>query len=790
MTRSSWKKLAHPVGLTAFAAATLLSACSRDEDLSGPVVKPESKLQIALEVSRFDAAPGQRIAVAIAGMPKFGALGAIQGTLRFNPTMLRYVGQDADAQVASLVNAGAATRGTLAVVTVNLAAKPLARRTAVLTFEVLGGNYASSLGYELSAAANPRNDTQYERADFIGAVPAADLAPSDAAKMMTLQDWATAVMPEWVDGRNGKIFGVPGELQSGLLYGDTSLDGNINAFDVLFISQVAANLLEPIVGTASPDRDFVLAGNVAPANLPGIGEVGDAIPPGVSGSSSNIDTRSINVFDALDIANDVAAFLGGLPDPTPVVRSVIPGREASQFGRPTSTVSCPILASRTFFRDSVYVIPNGASATDVCNVGTNDGTGANTVLTVQAGTRIELGSTRTLVINRNAQIQAVGTLAEPITFTCSGVPTNGCWGGFYINGNASINNGTATSPAIAGRQTGGALEAIGEGNTGLYGGNSDTDNSGTLKFVIIEGAGTIFTGTAERNGLTLQAVGSGTSIDYVQSRLGRDDGIEWFGGTVDVKHAYVDESWDDSFDWVGGWRGRAQYLISRGCNTGCDNGIEADNFGIDGGNVDPEATPKSNPTIYNATLLGVNGTITATTGFHGMLLRQNTNATIRNVLVFGYKAGLDVDSTGQATAYTGLPVLGAICNQLNAGTLSVQFGYFGQNTADGDADAADPKGAGVAPYCNHSGSNLEATYLADAANNLFTGQGNASAHLVDPWSAVPDFRLLSGSSVATCGTPPSGGFFDTAATYCGGVPRQNTVAVNLPWYSGWTVPRN
>ncbi len=789
MTRTSWKKLAHPVGLAALAAATLLSACSRDEDLSGPVAKAEPQLQVALEASRFDAAPGQRIAVAIVGMPRLGALGAIQGTLRFNPSFLRYVGQDADREVSTLVNAGAASRGTLAVVTVNLAAKPLARRTAVLNFEVLGGNYASSLTYELSAAASPKNDAQYERAQFAGTSLATDLVASDAAKFMTLQDWATAVIPEWVDSRNGKIFGVPGELQSGLVYGDVSLDGNLNAFDVLFIQQVAANLLQPISGTAAPDRDFVLAGNVSPANLPGLGEIGDAIPPGVAGSATNIDTRSINVFDALDIANDIAAFLASQPDPTPVVRSIIPGREASQFGRPVVTVSCPILASVTWTRSNIYRIPSGATPLDNCQVGTNDGTGSNTVLTIEAGTRVEIDLNRTIVINRNAQIQAVGTVAEPIIFTSVVQPaTNGAWGGLYLNGNSSINNGTATSPAITGRQTGGALEAVGEGNTGLYGGNSDTDNSGTLKFVIIEGAGTIFSGTSERNGLTLHAVGSGTSIDYVQVAKGRDDGIEMFGGTVDFKHAYVDESWDDSFDWVAGWRGRAQFLISRGCNTGCDNGIEGDNFGADGGNVDPEATPKSAPVIYNATLLGVDGTITATTGFHGMLLRQNTNATIRNVLVFGFKAGLDIDSTGQATAYTGLPVLGRITDQLNAGTLSVRFGYFGQNTADGDADAADPIGLGAAPYGTHSGSNLEAIYIADGANNLFGGQGLATAHLVDPWSAVPDFRILSTSTIATCSAPPAG-FFD-AATYCGGVPRQNTVAVNLPWYAGWTLPRN
>ncbi|MEZ4455743.1 MAG: hypothetical protein R2882_04200 [Gemmatimonadales bacterium] len=620
-----------------------------------------------------------------------------------------------------------------------------------------------------------------------------DLAPSETARVMSLQDWAEVVLPEWVESRNGQIYGVPGDLTSGLVYGDVSLDGNLNAFDVLFIQQVAANLLQPISGTGAPDRDFVLAGNVAPANLPGIGEAGDAIPPGVNagGSRTNVDNRTINVFDALDIANDIAAFLAGQPDPTPVVRSVIPGREASQFSRPVVSVACPINASVTWTRGNIYRIPSGATPLDVCTVGTN-GAGSPVTLTIEPGTRIEMGAGRTLLIDRNATIIADGTVADPIVFTSDVQPvTNGYWGGLYINGNATINNGTATSPAITGRQAGGALEAVGEGNTGSYGGDNDADNSGILRFVIVEGAGTIFSGTNERNGITLQGVGSGTILDYVQSSLGSDDGFEFFGGTVNLKHGYVDNSFDDSFDWVGGYRGKMQFLVSRGCNNGCDNGIEADNFGIDGGTGDPEATPKSAPQVWNATLLGVdNPTVPfGSQGQHGILTRQNTNGTLRNMLVFGFKAGWDVDSTGQAAPPVGITTLGRICNQLNAGTLSLSFIYFGQNTADGDPDGSDPKGDGLAPYCNHSGSNLEANYLA-TAGNLFTAQGNATAHLVDPWStATPDFRILSTSTIATCGTPPSDGFFDTSATYCGALPRQNTVAVNLGWLAGWRNPR-
>lgn len=812
MTFSYGKRFA-PAALAVFAAATFASACSRDEqDLVAPRAEPARSLQVAVEVSNLAAKPGDRVAVAIRTRSE-SPLGGLQGRLQFNPSSLRFIGQEADAEAVSVINADNAGRGQLSIVTVNPRARALPERTAVLTFEVVGGSFTSGLEYVFGMAGDPENSVEIRRARTIGVVEALDLAASPEAKVLSDDDWARVVDPVlFADGQ--RIMGAPGELISGLVYGDCNVSGGaLNVFDVLCVQRVAANLDQPISGSNAPDKDVVLAGNVAPANLPGIGEAGDAIPPGVDagGSSGNIDRRSINVFDALDVANEVAG------NDRVVVGAIIPGREAAQFARGVQTVVCPLLpagGTLTFKRDSIYRIQKPANpATDVCAVGSNSGGGTATLI-IEPGTRIEVDS-NTIVINRNAQIQAIGTVADPIVFTCATAPVvRGCWGGIYINGNAPVNNGTTTSPVIAGRNGGGAREAIGEGNSGLYGGDNASDNSGTIKFAIFEGAGTRFTTTNERNSLTLNAVGSGTVIDYVQIDLGLDDGIEWFGGTVNVKHAIVSNTEDDSFDWAGGWQGKGQFFISTGCSTACDNGIEADNFGIDGGSADPEAIPNSAPTLYNLTLLGVNNPTAAfpSPGFHGMLIRQNTAGTFRNLLVFGYKAGFDVDSSGQASTATppAGKTIGAICTKLGGAgsqgqtvygtdSLSVRFAYFGQNTADGDGDSADPRyqagTSGVLYNCGgygHSGSDLEAQYIAASGNSLFPGQGNATTHLVDPWGAVPDFRILASSPIAsaTCATPPSDGFFDVTATYCGAAPAQNTASVNLPWFSGWTKPRN
>ncbi len=820
----TWKQLTRPAVLAAVAGVTLVSACSRDENLAGPPVRQEPTFRLELEVSSLTAPRGQRIAVAITNFSST-ALGGLQGRLLFDPAALRFVGQDLDADNSTILNTRSAATGLLSVISVNLRGKALPARTATLAFEVLGANYGRSLRYELGTAAG-MDGAEIRMGKVGGAFEARDLAVSFTAKLQTDEDWLAAVAPALA---GQAIMPVPGANISGIVYGDCNESlGNVNVGDVLCIQRVAANLDQPLTGTDAATTDAVIAANVAPANcavggcLAGdFGEPGDATPPGINagGSATNIDSRTVNVSDALPVAQCAAGLPGFCPPTTAagpwttVVNQIIPGREASQFARPDSTVNCPILASTTLNRTKRYVFPKiGLIASTTCEVGTDGGTAV--VLTIDAGALLVVDSVP-LVIKRNAQIFANGTLAEPIVMTCvkgqlgldpaggsgpgDGIVSKGCWGGLYINGNAPVNNGTATSPVIAGRNGGGALEAIGEGASGLYGGDNLTDNSGVLRFVIVEGGGSRFTTTNERNGFTLQALGSGTTIDYVMSTTGLDDGIEFFGGNVNLKHAYVENTEDDSFDWVAGWRGKLQFGIARGCTLGCDNGIEGDNFGSDGGALDPESAPRSSPTLYNMTLLGTQANTAGSA--HGLLLRANTAATIRNILVFGYRTGgLDIDSTGQGPPATTFTTFGLICTHLggagNGGTpigndsLSVRFGYFGNNAADGDPDSGDPRPSNCGGY-THAGSNLEAAYMAVAGNSLFTGQGPATGFLVDPWGTVPDFRLSASAPAGalSCATPPSDGFFVTSATYCGAVGQQNTSLVNLPWYSGWTNPR-
>lgn len=196
---------------------------------------------------------------------------------------------------------------------------------------------------------------------------------------------------------------------------------------------------------------------------------------------------------------------------------------------------------------------------------------AGAELTIEAGTIIkgEAGSqanATALIIARDAKLFAEGTAAEPIIFTSiadeitSGEiaspnlePTqNGLWGGVIILGNAPI-SASASEVQIEGIPTSDA--------NGLYGGNSPEDNSGEIRYISIRHGGTNIGAGNEINGLTLGGVGSGTIIENIEIVANQDDGIEWFGGTVNVKNAVVWNVGDDGMDTDQSWSGTMDNFI-------------------------------------------------------------------------------------------------------------------------------------------------------------------------------------------------------------------------------------
>jgi hypothetical protein len=228
-------------------------------------------------------------------------------------------------------------------------------------------------------------------------------------------------------------------------------------------------------------------------------------------------------------------------------------------------------------------------------------------LTIEAGTIIKgeagTGSNATaLLIARGGRLIAEGTASAPIIFTSIadeitpaditagnfGSPNlnpdvNGLWGGLLILGKAKISasndNGDVSEVQIEGIPT--------SDPNGLYGGNDDSDNSGIIKYVSIRHGGTNIGSGNEINGLTLGGVGSGTVIENVEIVSNQDDGIEFFGGTVNVTNAVVWNVGDDAIDTDQSWAGTLDnfVVIAPGNH----------NFELDG----PEGTYIAGHTIKN-----------------------------------------------------------------------------------------------------------------------------------------------------------------------------------------------
>jgi len=344
-------------------------------------------------------------------------------------------------------------------------------------------------------------------------------------------------------------------------------------------------------------------------------------------------------------------------------------------------------------------------------------------LTIAPGTWIigELATRGTLVISQGAQIYAEGTAEAPIVMTSDqpiGERARGDWGGLILNGRAPIN-----LPGGIG---------FGEGDTGPYGGDNPDDNSGVLKYVRVEFAGIEFSPDNELNGIGFQGVGRGTVVDHVQVIFNKDDGVEFFGGTVDAKHVVLVGNGDDNIDWTFGWQGRLQFGIIQQRGDDADNGIEADNNGNNN-----DLLPRSAPQIYNVTFVGDPGTAFGPESTDGMRLREGTAGIIRNAVVVGFKSeAIDVrnDST---------------IAQIGLGTLQVTHSIAFDNKAGSGGDPSQARNAAGAA-------------LWDPVGNL---NSTMDPMLVDPYNqGAPIFRPMAGSPALTLAPaiPPNDGFFEIA----------------------------
>lgn len=250
-------------------------------------------------------------------------------------------------------------------------------------------------------------------------------------------------------------------------------------------------------------------------------------------------------------------------------------------------------------------------------------------LVIPAGTRIiaTAGTSSYVLVEQGGKIYANGTAGSPVLFT-SETTVAGNWGGIVICGKAPINTGNTGSSEI--------------GNL-TYGGTETTDNSGSLNYIRIEYAGAEFAGK-KFNGLSLFGVGNETRVESIALLNNADDGIEIYGGTVNVLNIVSIGNTNHAFSYKDGWVGTATNIYTKRKADGTGNtGIT----GINNAGND-NASPRSNPTIKNVTFIG------GTSGeSNGIKLKQGTFATLDNVVVSDWSTGINIESDSTVARFNG-----------------------------------------------------------------------------------------------------------------------------------------
>ena len=410
------------------------------------------------------------------------------------------------------------------------------------------------------------------------------------------------------------------------------------------------------------------------------------------------------------------------------------------------------------------------------DVGTDQGatsTNNAATLTIDPGV-IVFGSTGVsfLAVNRGNRINAVGTATQPIVFTGRGnvVGTTDdnssqLWGGVVLLGRAPITDclapGAAPGTAACERDTEGTSNA-------LYGGAQPADNSGRLSYVQIRYSGFILSASSELQGLTPSGVGSGTQIDHVQVHNSSDDGIEVFGGRVNMKYLVLTGNEDDNLDTDVGYKGFVQFVIAvqRAGGALGDAMVEADSNGNE------NAVPRQNVRLANFTFIQRS---TAGADAAAILLRGGTDYTMVNGVVVAPSSLPCLRLNGAAVVQpadssideNGAPVFNSValsgCNPAFSGTDTVTTDrvaqIFGAGTNNNAALSSTLTGIFINGTNEAAVTAFNAASLNDSTNFLVsTSYIGAVRDASDTWyrnwtcnSATADF----GSAGGGCATLPT-----------------------------------
>ncbi|MEP2279541.1 hypothetical protein [Maribacter sp.] len=315
----------------------------------------------------------------------------------------------------------------------------------------------------------------------------------------------------------------------------------------------------------------------------------------------------------------------------------------------TITVNEDITTDATWTADKIVTLDGRVFVTEGATLTIEPGT----IIKANAGSGVNAS---VLIVTRGSKIEAVGTATAPIIFTSSAdnieigetAGTNldqndrGLWGGLIVLGNAPASfDGDAESAQIEGVPT------DTDGDKGLYGGSDAADDSGTLQYISIRHGGALIGEGNEINGLTLGAVGTGTTVDNIEVVGNVDDGVEFFGGSVNATNLFVWAQGDDALDIDQAYSGIIYNAVI------VQGGISDHALEIDG----PEGSLQGGFTLTNATLIGLNNNVE-----NGEIAdyRSNAQGTSNNILVTNFTgvgtdlqlSDVELDNEGVAANYT------------------------------------------------------------------------------------------------------------------------------------------
>lgn len=448
----------------------------------------------------------------------------------------------------------------------------------------------------------------------------------------------------------------------------------------------------------------------------------------------------------------------------------------------TTDVTLPAIPGVHVFQGSLVVGQNYTNNADMAAAGITQG-GDGPSLTIEAGQTLAFQSSDDyFVVNRGSQIHAIGTAINPITITSVSDAVDGTvgaedvseWGGMIINGFGVTNKCSYTGTRGVDLALASECHVAAEGKAGAgqtnYGGDNDDDNSGTLQYFIVKHTGALVDVGNELNGIAFDAVGRGTTVDYIQAYSTYDDGIEMFGGAVNVSHYVATYVRDDSIDIDEGYIGTFDYALVIQSQTDGNRCVESDGIG--------SYSKKDQATIDDFIARGLNSAATIKNltcivsgqenGTHdpgqGLRIREAHFPTIENAIVTTAYSGdekledddynfcVRIDNEGQQAALDGdLTISESViaCQDL------IDSDLEGQSTVD---------------WLNANGNNTMQT--VETGDDPTDGS-NANLVILDSFYSIPvSDMVVNGAPVSV--TPTEG------RSYIGAVSEDDN------WIAGWT----